>query len=144
MEEEHPEAGGKPTEPAAEEGANQVPLPVTPADWLGKRLDEHLDDVLGIDANRLPVQSSLSNERGRSRSPASVARGGAEEGAWQNRKEKQGEQRRRSKLCFAEWIVMEHGERSFLEELARSTKEVETKKLYLRRSYDCKKGLGGG
>ena len=65
---------------------------VTPADWQGgKHLDEHLDDDLDLDADRLPMQSPISNERDRSRSPALVARGGAEGGASQNNNEKNGE-----------------------------------------------------
>ena len=72
VEEEKLEARGQPTEPASEEGANQVPSPVTPADLQGKHLDDNMGDASGIDADRLPVQSHLSNERGRSTSPAPV------------------------------------------------------------------------
>ena len=64
--------------------------PVTPADWQGKHVDEHLDD-LDLDADRLPMQSPVSNERDKSRSPALVARGGAEGGTSQNNNEKNGE-----------------------------------------------------
>ena len=54
----------------------------------GSILDEH---TLGIDANRFTMQSPLSNERGRSRSPALVARGGTEGGTLLNRNVYNGE-----------------------------------------------------
>ena len=37
-----------------------------------KHLDEHMDDALDLDADRLPVQSLFSNTRGRSRSHPTV------------------------------------------------------------------------
>ena len=58
----------------------QVPSPVTPADWRGKHLDEHVDDALDLEGDMLPLQSPLSSARDRSRSPALVVIGGAEGG----------------------------------------------------------------
>ena len=82
---------GQLTEPATEEGANPVPPPVTPTDRQGKNLDARMDDALGIDGSRLLMQFILSNEKGRPRTPAPVARGEAEGGASQIRNEKNGE-----------------------------------------------------
>ena len=44
--EEGKSEGGRPTGTAAEEGANQVPLPVTPTDCQGKHLDENMAAAL--------------------------------------------------------------------------------------------------
>ena len=54
-EEDKPEAGGQPTGPAAAERGNQVPSPVTPNDWQGKQLDEHIDFDLDLDGDRLQL-----------------------------------------------------------------------------------------
>ena len=94
VEEQKAGAEGQHTEPAAAEGANQVPSPVTPTEWQGKHLDENMDDALGIDADRLPVQSPIPNEKGRSRSQAPVARGGGEGKASQTSHLKNGERKR--------------------------------------------------
>ena len=85
-EEDKPEASGQHTGPVAAEGANQVPSPVTPTDWQSKRLDEHWDDDLDLDGDRLPVQSPFPNASGRSRSPVPGVRSGAEGGAWSTEK----------------------------------------------------------
>ena len=69
-----PAAGRQPTGPVGAEGADQVPSPVTPADWQGKHSDDQMDDDFGIDADRLPAQSPISNKRSRSISSAPVAR----------------------------------------------------------------------
>ena len=74
--------GAQPAGTATKEGANQVPSPVTPADWQGKHSDEHVADALDLAADRLPM---------RSRSPALVARGGAGGGASQKKNEDNGE-----------------------------------------------------
>ena len=51
VEEGKPE-GGQAAGSAFEEGANQVPSPVTPADWQSTHLDENIDDALDLDAER--------------------------------------------------------------------------------------------
>ena len=70
-----------------------------------------MDDALGIDAHRLAVQSTLSNERGRSRSPAPLTRRGGGR-ASQNRNEN-GERGRMVKMRLVEWVILEPRE-SFL------------------------------
>ena len=78
-----------------------------------KKSDERMDDLLGLDADRLHVKPPFSKERGRSRSPPPVGRAGTEGGTSQNRNEKNGESRWMFEMCFTGWIFMEHGEALF-------------------------------
>ena len=55
------EAGGPPTEPVVEEGANLAVASHTTADCHGKCLNKRMADALGIGAHRLPVQCLFSN-----------------------------------------------------------------------------------
>ena len=102
-EEDTPETGGQHAGSAEAEGADQVPSVVTPADYQGKSLDEHSDD---LDGDKLP--GPFPNARGRSRSPALGARSEAEGGAAPKKDGKIGMSRRMASVCHVQWICEEH------------------------------------
>ena len=95
----------QPTGSATDEGANQVPSPVTPTDWQGNNLNEIWMMLLVLMLTGCQCISDLL--------PAPVAGCGADGGASQNRNEKNGDKEGEASQCVmlngSSWSTEEKG-----------------------------------